>query len=74
MVVRVVVGDPDDADFDGTFGSEGRPPVSGGELGALGITTFPFPTAHDVFDTDALTVSTIVDNEEVSVSAVEGDL
>lgn len=79
MVMRVVVGDPDDAGFDGTFGPAGqpplpRPPVSGGELNALGITTFPFPTPHDVFGTDALTVTNIVDSGEVSVSAVEGDL
>lgn len=79
MVMRIVVGDPDDADYDNTFGPGGpppqpRPPVSRPELTGLGITSFPFPTAAEVLATNALTVSNIDFSGSVSVSAVEADL
>ncbi|MFB6310868.1 MAG: plastocyanin, partial [Salinirussus sp.] len=79
MVMRLVVGDPDDSDYDGDFGPSGpppqpRPPVSRVELNMLGITSFPFPTATEVLGTDALTVSNIDSNGSVSVSDVEADL
>lgn len=74
MVMRIVVGDPADSDYDGTFGTSGRPPVSRPELGALGITTWPFPVPHEIFDTSALAESNIVTNGPISVSDVESDL
>ncbi|MDY6819031.1 MAG: plastocyanin/azurin family copper-binding protein [Halobacteriales archaeon] len=74
MVMRIVVGDPSDPNYDGTFGSSGRPPVSRGELTALGITTWPFPTAHEVLNTPALAESNIVTNGPISVTDVESDL
>lgn len=78
MVMRLVVGDPDDEDYDGDFGPTGqpepRPPVSRQALNALGITKWPFPTAADVFGTDALDVSNIDSSGSVSVSDVEDDL
>jgi plastocyanin len=79
MVMRIVVGDPSDADYDDTFGPAGpppqpRPPASRGELNALGVETWPFPTAAEVLDTDALTVSNIESSGSVSVSDVEADL
>ncbi|WP_436933639.1 cupredoxin domain-containing protein [Halovenus marina] len=79
MVMRIVVGDPGDPAYDGTFGPAGpppqpRPPVSRPELTALGITSFPFPTAAEVLGTNVLSVSNIVSSGSVSVSAVEADL
>lgn len=79
MVMRLVVGDPSDSDYDDTFGPAGmppapRPPASRGELTALGVTSWPFPTAAEVLATNALTVSNIESNGPISVSDVEGDL
>jgi plastocyanin len=74
MVMRIVVGDPEDDDYDGTVGSEGRPPVSRGELAGLGVTAWPFPTSHEVFETAALDVDAVVSNGSVAVSDVEADL
>ncbi|MFC6976934.1 plastocyanin/azurin family copper-binding protein [Halomicroarcula sp. GCM10025709] len=78
MVMRIVVGDPDSSEYDGDFGPAGpqgpRPPVSGPALAGLGITTFPFPTAQDVFETGALSVENIDAQGTVSVEAVEDDL
>lgn len=79
MVMRIVVGDPDDDRYDDTFGPVGppprpRPPASRGELNSLGVASWPFPTAAEVFATDALTVSSIESSGSVSVSDVEDDL
>lgn len=79
MVMRVVVGDPSDPNYDGSFGPAGqppmpRPPVSRGELTMLGVPTWPFPTAAEVLGTDPLTVSNIHSSGSVSVSDVEADL
>jgi len=79
MVMRIVVGDPSDPDYDGTFGPAGqppkpRPPASRPELTALGVTSWPFPTAAEVLTTDALTVSNIASSGSVSVGDVEADL
>jgi plastocyanin len=78
MVMRVVVGDPDDPAYDGTVGPTSpqgpRPPVSRPALTGLGITSFPFPTAQDVFETDALSVQNIDDQGTVSVETIEDDL
>lgn len=81
MVMRIVVGDPKDSDYDGDFGHvdpgpppEPRPPASRQELTILGVTDWPFPTAQEVLDTPALDVSNIVSSGSVSVSDVEEDL
>lgn len=79
MVARLVVGDPDTGAYDGSFGPAGpppdpRPPASRGELDALGVTSWPFPTAAEILATDALAVSNIDASGSVSVSDVEDDL
>lgn len=74
MVMRIVAGDPEDDAYDGTVGSEGRPPVSRGELAGLGVTAWPFPTPHELFETAALDVDAVASNGSVPVSDVEADL
>lgn len=76
MVMRIVVGDPDDDDYDGEFSEEGRPPVSKEELNQIGVTIPdpPFPAPHDVFETNALSVSNIVSEGAVSRADVVSDL
>lgn len=79
MVMRLVVGDPDDSGYDDAFGPAGpppqpRPPVSRMELTILGVTSWPFPTAAEVLGTDALSLTNIVDEGPVSIADVEADL
>ncbi len=79
MVMRVVVGDPDDDAYDGSFGPGGpppqpRPPVSRPELSQLGITPWPFPTAMEVLTTNALSVPNIATAGTVPIGDVEADL
>lgn len=80
MVIRIVVGDPSDPGYDGTFGPANPPPAgplaptSRAALAAVGITSWPFPTAAEVFATNALTESNIVANSPVTSSDVEADL
>lgn len=74
MVMRIVVGDPDSADYD-TINTppQGRPPVSRDALSGLGIDPWPFPTPAELLDTAALAVSNIVSSGSVSVSDVEDE-
>lgn len=79
MVMRIVVGDPDDQDYDGTFGPGGpppqpRPPVSRPELASIGLSPWPFPTANEVLSADALGVSEIVSQGQVSIGDIEDQL
>lgn len=79
MNMRLVVGDPDDADYDGEFGPSAevgppRPPISRSTMNAIGIPTWPFPTAGEVLDTEALAVDDIAAAGSVSHTDVEADL
>lgn len=75
MVMRLVVGDPDDPQYDDTFEQTGRPPFSRAELTLLGVTEWPFSAPHAVFQTDALSVENIESaSDGVSPSDVETDL
>lgn len=77
MVARIVVGDPDDDEYDGEFGAEGRPPVSREALGGLpgfDPDAWPFATPAEVFATDALAEERIVDCDSVSRADVVDDL
>ena len=80
MVMRLVVGDPDDSLYDGVHGSpsapDRRPPIAEGYIAALTGTTPPyrFPTASEVLSTDALTEVNIVATGPVSVADVAAGL
>lgn len=76
MVMRLVVGDPDSADYDGSFEQTGRPPFSRAELNLIGVPEFPFPTPNELFQTDAMSVENIENAgaSGVPVSDVEDDL
>jgi plastocyanin len=74
MVMRLVVGDPDSAEYDGEFSDEGRPPVSAQALESFpGIDEWVLPTSADIFATDAMSVSNIVDQGSVTKSDVMAD-
>lgn len=67
MVMRLVVGDPDSPQYDGDFGTQGRPPVSAAALEEFpGIDTWVLPTSADVFGTAAMSVENIVQNGPVT--------
>jgi plastocyanin len=79
MAMRLVVGDPGAADYDGAFGPTSdmgppRPPSNRDFLGPITNWNWPFPTAGEVLGTDALGVEDIVAEESVPSSAVEDDL
>jgi len=76
MVMRLVVGDPDSDDYDGTFEQTGRPPFSRAELNLVGVPEFPFPTPNELFQTDAMSVQNITNagSGGVSTADVEADL
>lgn len=75
MVMRLVVGDPDSAAYDGDFGTQGRPPVSADALEEFpGIDTWVLPTSADVFATEAMTVENIVANGPVTRQDVLAEL
>lgn len=79
MVLRLVVGDPGDPDYDGSVGPAApigppRPPVSRSLLTAIGVPIWPFPTAEEVLATPALSVPNIVASGSVSNADVQADL
>lgn len=79
MVMRIIVGNPDDEAYDGGFGPGGpppqpRPPVSRPELNGLAIDPWPFPTALEVLTTSALTVPNIASAGPVTIGDVEAGL
>ncbi|WP_226023908.1 cupredoxin domain-containing protein [Halomicrobium salinisoli] len=75
MVMRLVVGDPAAADYDGDFGDEGRPPTSAEDLAQFpGVDEWQLPTSADAFATDALSVANIVEKGPVTRSDVIADL
>lgn len=77
MVMRIIVGNPDDDAYDGTFGEGGRPPVSRASLGHLpGMdeTKWPFATPAEIFATEALSEDNIVATESVSRDDVVNSL
>lgn len=73
MVMRIVVGDPSDENYDGSFEPTGRPPFSRAELTLAGVPEWPYPMPNAVFQTDSLAVENI-SSSGVSVGAVESDL
>lgn len=77
MVMRMVVGDPDDEEYDGEFGEGGRPPVSREaleELPGFDPTEWPFATPAEVFATEALSEERIVDCGSICQEDVVDDL
>jgi plastocyanin len=75
MVMRIVVGDPDSAGYDGEFSREGRPPLQRGQLEGLpGVSEWMLPTPAEIFETGAMSVRNIVENGPVSRSDVIEDV
>jgi plastocyanin len=75
MVMRLVVGDPADNEYDDEFSDEGRPPTSAEALGNFpGVDEWQLPTSADAFATNALSVTNIVENGPITRSDVAADL
>lgn len=68
--MRVVVGDAEEPNVIPT----GRPPFSRVELTLIGVTEWPFPTPHAVFQTDAMNSIFSPGTDEVSPSELQDDL